>query len=302
MKTIQDLNDMVLFARVVEHGGYTAAARVLGVQASTLSRRITELETQLGVRLLNRTTRSISVSEAGQHFHRHCLVIVAEAEAAQDAIERTLATPQGLVRLSCPVALLQGLVAPILSRYLAYHAQVRLHVEATNRRVDVVDEGIDLALRVRQPPLEDSDLAVRPLGTSQFVLVGSPWLLAQHGRPVDAAALAQLPTLSMVRPGDKHVWDLRTAAGEPVVVPHVPRLMTDDLSTMRQAALESVGVAALPLQMVADDLAAGRLEQVLGELSLPQGIVHVVFASRRGQVPAVRALIDALVKGFEALE
>ncbi len=196
MDRIEDINDMYYFAKIVDHGGFTSAARALGVPTSSLSRRVTALESQLGVRLLNRTTRSISVSEAGQTFYRHCVAVVAEAFAAKEAMDQTRAEPHGLVRLSCPIQLLQVDVAVVVARYMRDHPLVRVSIDATNRSVNVVDEGFDLALRVRIPPLADSDLVVRVLVEAELVLVGSPWLFAQHERPTTLDAVTRLPTLS----------------------------------------------------------------------------------------------------------
>src|SRR5258706_3980185 len=180
MDEMHDLNDMYMFAKVIEHGGYSAASRALGIATSKLSRRVSELERRLGVHLVNRTTRSISLSDTGETFYRHCLAMVAEAEAAREAIERTRSAPQGLVRISCPVGLLLSDVGAILARFMADNPAVRLNLEATNRRVDVVEEGVELAVRVRLPPLEDSDLVVRPLGKSQMILLCSRWVISQH--------------------------------------------------------------------------------------------------------------------------
>lgn len=299
MSELPDLNDMYLFAKVIEHGGYSAASRALGIATSKLSRRVAELERNLGVRLVNRTTRSISLSSTGETFYRHCLTMVGEAEAAREAVERTRATPQGLVTISCPVGLLQSEVGPILSRFLADNPAVRLNLVATNQRIDVVEEGVDLAVRVRLPPLEDSELAVRPLGKSQMILVCSRWFIAQHGTPTSSDDLCKLPTLCMTRPGNKFSWRFVGAGDVDVEVPLTPRLATDDLSTLRTAAIDGVGIALLPDSLVRKDLAGGSLVEVLPELAVAPGIVHVVFASRRGLIPAVRALIDALASGFE---
>ena len=299
MSEMHDLNDMYLFAKVIEHGGYSAASRALGVATSKLSRRISELERQLGVHLVNRTTRSISLSDTGETFYRHCVAMVGEAEAAREAIERTRSAPQGLVRVSCPVGLLLSDVGAILARFMADNPAVRLSLEATNRRVDVVEEGFDLAVRVRLPPLEDSDLAVRPLGKSQMMLVCSRWFVAQHGKPASSDDLGKLPTLSMARPGNRFSWQFTAADGTESEVQHTPRLATDDLATLRTAALESIGIAMLPDSLIRKDLADGTLVHVLPELQVVPGIVHVVFPSRRGLIPAVRALIDALAAGFE---
>ena len=251
------------------------------------------------MRLLQRTSRRVQVTDIGQTFYNHCVALMAEAQAALDSVARTHTAPCGRVRMSCPIGLMQAGVAGVLSRFLSDHPAVRLDVEATNRRVDVIEEGFDLALRVRTPPLADSDLVIRPLSESPTLLVGSPWLFARHGRPEDAHALSRLPTLDVTRPGTAHVWQFASAHG-PVSVAHTPRLVTDDFGALRQAALDGVGVTALPRFMVEGDVASGRLEHVLPELSSPVGLVHAVYASRRGLLPAVRALLDALVGAYAA--
>jgi len=196
---MHDLNAMFLFAKVVEHGGYTAAARVLGMQTSRISRHVTDLEKALGVRLLNRTTRRMSVTDVGQTFYQHCAALVAEAEAATEIIDRTRSIPQGIVRMSCPVPLLETDVAVIVARYLVENPLVRVQIDATSRRVNVIEEGVDVALRVRRPPLEDSGLAMRPLSNTSSVLVGSPRLFERLPRPRHPDDLAALPTLSCCR-------------------------------------------------------------------------------------------------------
>src|ERR1700752_1027656 len=194
MTPAQDLNNLYFFAKVVDFGSYTAAAKALGWRASNLTRLIAALETELGVRLINRTTRRLSLTEAGKTFHRHCEALIEEAQAAKDAMSQILASPQGLVRVSCPTGLLQGGVADILTRFLAKHPQVRIALDATNRPVDVVDEGLDIAMRVRKPPLEDSDLVMRAFGPDEMILVASPELIAAYGEPQALEDLARIPT------------------------------------------------------------------------------------------------------------
>jgi len=298
MERIEDLNDMYFFAKIVDYGGYTAAAKALGVPVSSLSRRVSTLETQLGVRLLNRSTRSVSVSEAGQTFYRHCVTVVSESFAAKEAMDQTRAEPHGLIRLSCPLRLLQSDVSEVLAIYMRDHPHVRVSLDATNRSVDVVEEGLDLALRVRVPPLSDSELAVRVLIETKMILVGSPWLFANYPRPQSLEDVKQLPTLSFARAGDRQIWQFHEPDGHFVSVSHVPRLLTDDMSTLHRATLEGLGLSYLPRSMVVDELHAGRLEHVLPALSLPQ-VVHAVFPSRRGIVPAVRGLLDALAAHFD---
>src|SRR6266478_4190222 len=179
MDAFKDLNNLYFFAKVVDCGSYTAAAERLGMQTSKLSRRIGGLERELGVRLLNRTTRKFSLTEAGKTLHRHCVALIAEAEAAKDAINQTLSSPRGLVRVSCPTGLLQ---------------------------VDVVDEGIDIAIRVRLPPLDESDLAMRSFGPSDMILVGTPGLVAAYGQPQALTDIARMPTLSTGTLGREQTW------------------------------------------------------------------------------------------------
>ncbi|HYG87411.1 MAG TPA: LysR substrate-binding domain-containing protein [Azospirillum sp.] len=295
---MQDLNDLCFFAQVVEHGGFAAASRATGVPKSKLSRRIALLEERLGVRLLQRSTRRFSVTDVGQVYFRHCLAMVAEAEAAQETIDRTQTEPQGRVRVSCPVLLAQGPLTPIVSRFLADHPRVRIHVEATNRRVDVIEEGFDLAIRVRQPPLEDSDLIIKVLAQDSSVLVASPRLLDRLGRPQGPEDLDRFDSLDMTRSGGEHVWRLTGPDGAVHEVPHHPRLVTDELMMLRQAALDGIGVAQLPGFLVAGDIVRGTLAPILPEWGLQGGLVHAVFPSRRGLVPAVRLFIDFLASSF----
>jgi DNA-binding transcriptional LysR family regulator len=296
MTPVHDLNNLYFFAKVVDFGSYTAAAKALGLQTSKLSRRIAALETELGVRLINRTTRRLSLTEAGKTFHRHCLALLDEAQAAKDAMSQILATPQGLVRISCPTGLLQGGVADILARFVAKHPRVRIALDATNRRVDVVEEGLDIALRVRKPPLEDSDLAMRAFGPDEVILVASPELIAAHGEPQTLEDVARMPTLSMASSDERSTWRFHDMNSEPAELTHSPRLCTDDLFTLRHAALQGIGAVLVPRLLVANDLEGGALIQLLPSLKAHTGIVHAVFPSRRGMVPAVRALLDFLTE------
>jgi len=298
MTPVRDLNNLYFFAKVVDFGSYTAAAKALGLQTSKLSRRIAALETELGVRLINRTTRRLSLTEAGKTFHRHCLALLDEAQAAKDAMSQILASPQGLVRVACPTGLLQGGVADILAHFLAKHPRVRIALDATNRRVDVVDEGLDIAMRVRKPPLEDSDLVMRAFGPDEMILVASPELIAAYGKPQTLEDIGRMPTLSMASADERSTWRFLGMDGEPAELTHSPRLGTDDLFTLRRAALLGIGAALVPHLIVAKDLEHGALIRLLPSLKAHTGIMHAVFPSRRGMVPAVRSLLDSLSEGL----
>jgi len=288
-----DLNNLYFFAQVVDCGGFSAAADRTGLQTSKLSRRVTDLEKELDVRLLNRTTRRISLTEAGKTFYDHCIAMIAEAQAGRDAISQVIATPRGIVRMSCPPGLLHSGLAAVIGDFLAQHADVQVQVEATNRRVDVIEEGIDIAIRIRIPPLEDSTLAMRQLCPSRFHLVASPALLKRISTPKEIEAVAELPTVGMAVAG-KHIWRFLHKDGRKAEVRYTPRLITDEFQTLRLAALAGVGIAFLPDLLIADDLASGKLVKVLPDWSVPEHVVHAVFASRRGMVPAVRELLDYL--------
>jgi DNA-binding transcriptional LysR family regulator len=301
MNQIADLNDLRIFVEIVEHGSFTAAANALGLQTSKLSRRVRALEEELGVRLLNRTSRSLSLTEIGRRFHQHCVALVAESKAARDIVDQTRSKPQGTVRISCPVGLLSSGIAAMIAQYIEDNPEVQVLIDATNRRVDVVEEGLDFAVRVRIPPLESTDLAVRPLGRSAQILVASPALAARHAAPHALQSFEAWPTLAMANSGERFVWNLVDAQGNTSSWPHRPRLSTDDLASLRIAAINGVGVALLPRELVDADIRSGQLLHLLPDLATEAGLVHAIFPSRRGMVPAVRHLLDALVAGFEKL-
>jgi len=296
---VQDLNDLYYFSQIVEHRGFAAAGRALGIPKSKLSRRLAVLEERLGVRLIQRSTRRFAVTELGEDYLQHCKAMLIEAEAAQQAIERTRSEPRGIVRLTCPIALLDTRVGAMVAEFLLRHPQVEVHLEATDRRVDVISEAVDIALRVRTPPLQDSGLVLRTLAQSSQCLVGAPQLLRRVGMPVAPSDLTALPSMDLGSPQTAHVWSLLGPEGAQASIHHHPRLITRGMIALRLAAIAGVGIVQLPSQMVHDELAAGTLVRVLPEWAPRIEIVHAVFASRRGLLPSVRALLDFLASRFE---
>lgn len=299
---MQDLNDLRFFVDVVEQNGFSAAARKLAMPRSRLSRRIGLLEQSLGVRLIQRSTRQFTVTEVGQGFYRHCVAMVVEAEAAQEAIERMRAEPRGIVRVSCPSSIIYFQVGEMIAGFMAKHPEVQVHLESTNRRVDVIREGFDLAIRVRFPPLDDSDLVIRKFAESRQRLVASPRLLdGCLSRPLVPADLAALPSLAWEPARNDHEWCLDGPGGATASIPHKPRLVTEDMVALRMAALGGIGVSQFPAMVVREDLRAGRLVDILPEWAPRAGIIHAAFPSRRGLLPSVRSLMDFLAAEYAAL-
>jgi DNA-binding transcriptional LysR family regulator len=293
---VESLDDYYYFAKVVDHGGYAAAGRVLGIPKSRLSRHVTSLETRLNVRLVNRSTRRFAVSDIGREVHRHATAMLSAAEAAAAAVEYAQAEPRGIVRLSCPVSLAQNPLAALLPEFFARYPSIRLLIHASNRRVDVLNEGFDLALRVRTRPSGEDGLVMRSFGEARELLVAAREYLDRAGRPQRPEELAGHATLGFTPESDTQTWELRGPQGESVAVEVAPRLVCHDFVVMRAAALAGTGIALMPESLVRTDLDTGRLEPVLHHWTLPQGVLHVVFQSRRGLLPAVRATLDYLAE------
>jgi len=291
---MQDLNDMLYFVEVVERGGFAAAGRHLGIPKSRLSRRVAELETHLGVRLLQRTTRKLSLTEVGEIYHRHCAAMRDAADAAAEAVEQAQTEPRGTIRVACPVTLAQSTVGPIMAAFLARYPQVKVDMRVSNRVVDLVEEGIDVALRVR-PTLEDSgSLVVKNLGLTQTYLVASPAQLKRQGQPASPEDLTRLDTVSMSAIDGRANWPLIGPGGATHVLLHQPRYVADDLLTLKFAVLGGTGMCVLPDYMCHDEIQDGRLVPVLPGWAPRPGVFHAVYPSRRGMVPAVRRFLDFL--------
>jgi DNA-binding transcriptional LysR family regulator len=298
---VQDLNDLYYYVQAVDYGGFTQAGRALGVPTSKLSRRIATLEERLGVRLIQRSSRRFAITEVGQTYYEHCKAMLVEAEAAQEAIDAMQAEPRGVVRLTCPVALLHVNVGVMLADFMVRYPRITLHLEATNRRVDVLSEAVDVAIRVRPPPLQNSDLVMRVLADRGQCLVGSPALVRHFGFPRTPGELSSWPSLGLGMPQQIHNWVLHGPDGAQATLHHMPRLITTDMITLRNAALAGVGIVQLPVLMVRDHLAAGSLVRLVPDWIPHREIVHAVFPSRRGLLPSVRTLIDFLAQRFRLL-
>ncbi|HTV79274.1 MAG TPA: LysR family transcriptional regulator [Steroidobacteraceae bacterium] len=298
---MESLDDFYYFAKIVEFKGFAAAGRALGIPKSRLSRHVSDLERRLNVRLVNRSTRHLAITHIGQEVYRRATAMVGEAEAAVAAVEFAQAEPRGVVRLSCPVSLAQNPLAALLPEFFLRHPAIRLLIHASNRRVDLLNEGFDLALRVRATPGGEDGLVMRTFGRIRERLVASRAYLEASGKPQRPEELARHATLGFAPEADSQVWELNGPQDESVRVEVAPRLVCHDFVVLRAAALAGTGIALLPETLVRSDLDAGRLEPVLPEWSLPQGVLHVVFHGRRGVLPAVRATLDFLAERLPGL-
>ncbi|KHK54890.1 LysR family transcriptional regulator [Ralstonia sp. A12] len=290
---MEDLNDLVLFASVVTHGSFSGAARALGIPKSRVSRRVADLEARLGVRLLQRSTRAVHVTDVGSAFYTHCETMTQAANAAFEVAEHAGEKPSGRLRVSCPVGVASLFMAPVVPKFLRAHPDVRLELDVTSRRVDVISEGYDVALRVRST-LDDSNLVVRTFGVSNQVLVASPEFVAEHGPFETPESLQGVRGLWLgAVSSERSRWRLAGPEGA-VDIECQPVLATDDLRLLGLSAIAGVGVAQLPTNQCAEALHDGRLVQLLPQYKLQMHQFHAVFPSRRGLVPAVRAFIEFL--------
>lgn len=300
---MHDLNDVMYFVEVVRHGGFSAAARATRLEKTRLSRRIAALEQRLGVRLLQRNTRSIALTEAGERFYGHAATLVEDAHQAFDSVAALRAEPSGTVRLSCPQVMAQTVLAPILPGFLASHPMVRIEVDASDRHVDLLAERFDLALRAQVRIGDTAGLVARQIGVAGRVLVGAPGLLKRAGCLRAPHDLAGLDTFC--RPGelvadDEARWELLGPEGERALVAHHPRLISDDLHLQLAAAAQGIGIALLPEPVVSGMVHEGRLAHVLPGWGAARHVIHLLFPPPRGMLPSVRSLIDYLARHLPA--
>lgn len=289
-----DLNDMLYFVEVVERGGFAAAGRALGIPKSRLSRRVADLESFLGVRLLQRTTRKLSLTQVGETYLRHCQAMRDAALAASDAVAEVQTEPRGTIRVTCPVTLAQTVLGELMPQFLRNCPLVHVEMQVTNRAVNLVEEGVDVALRVRASLDESGSMVVKRLDSSRQILVASPDLLERQGTPRTLEDLQLLDSMSMSAVDGHSSLLLVGPEGKEHRLQLQPRYVVDDLLTLKFAALAGSGMCWLPDYMCQHELEQGSLVRLLPDWAPPQGIVHAVFPSRRGLAPAVRHFLDFL--------
>ncbi|MGA6106486.1 LysR substrate-binding domain-containing protein [Pseudomonas solani] len=296
---MQDLNDLFYFAKVVEHGGFAAAGRLLGIPKSRLSRRIAELETRLGARLLQRTTRKLALTDVGERYLRHCQAMLLEAEQADEAVASLTSEPRGRIRVSCPTEVARMRLRHVFPSFLQRYPQVQLEVMLSNRRIDLVNEGVDVALRVREQDDEDPSLIRRQLSPARAMLVCAPSLLegVTLNGPDD---LQQLPALGALETDRRLHYLLRDSRGNRRDIVLEARLSIEDFEIRKLAALQGLGMTMLPQMNCQQELEAGTLVRLLPGWELPGGNLQAVYTHRRGMLPAVRAWIEHLAEACQA--
>lgn len=292
---LSDLDDFYCFAQVVEHGGFSAAERATDIPKSKLSRRVYQLEERLGVRLIQRSSRHFAVTDIGMNIYRHAQVMINAAQAAHDLVDHLSIQPRGVIKVSLPVSIAQNEIAKILPQFLKMYPEIKVQLLVSNRRVDLINEGIDVALRVRSNLDSDPNLIIRQFSHIEQHLFASQAYLNQFGELKQPEDLTQHQILSM---SDEHLDQF-------IVVHHQdiqkkikvnPTVMGSDLMLLAQLACQNCGIALLPDSIVADHVTSGELVRVLPQWSAAHGIFHAVYPSRRGQLPAVRVFIDYLVE------
>jgi DNA-binding transcriptional LysR family regulator len=296
---MRNLNDYYYFVLVVEQGGFAQAARHSGVPKSTLSTRVAALEEELGVRLIQRTSRRFTVTELGQAFYRHASAMLIEANAAEDVVKGRLAEPSGSVRVTASVPTVQTMLGKVLVDLAVAHPKVQVSVHVTDRMVDLVQEGFDIAVRDHFAPLPDSGLVQRRVATEDIYLVASPAYLEAHGAPRGPQDLTgHAGLMSSMTAG---AWHLESESAERLEATPLPRMHADESSVLLRAAEAGLGIACLPQRMVSEPLHAGRLRRVLPGWRAGTVTTTLLMPHRRGQLPSVRLVADAIARGAQDL-
>ena len=274
---------MQVFVRVVETSSFSKAAQEFATTQPTVTKMVSATEARLKVRLLNRNTRGVSVTESGALYFEKCKTITREAEEAENIASLRQNQTQGLLRIGTSVAFGRRVVVPLALEFMAQHPQVQLDLSFEDRYTDLVAQGIDVAIRMGK--LADSSLGARFLGVNPWLIVAAPKYLRKYGTPRSAADLANHAALIYSSVLGDDIWRLTTPGGKIVTVPVAGRLRSNNLSAVLAATRNGLGLAAMPHYVAADSLASGSVVEVLKDHFLPEQEIHAVFPSPR-LVPA----------------
>lgn len=296
-----DLNDFKYFVEVVDRNGFSAAGRALGVPTSTMSYRIRELERELGVALLARSSRSVSMTDAGAEFYQHAIAMLERAQDAELVIKQRLSEPAGRVRYTAAIAIAQYAMPGMITAFLERFPKITLEQHADDHYADLVMDRYDLAIRGHSGPLSSSGLVQRPLADVPWHLFAAPGYLSERGRPSAPDQLAEHSALFMFRQNVVPAWTLvedGTGRQEIAVSPLRPRMLAACTTTLKAGACAGLGIVALPAYICRDEIRAGALSRVLPGWLAATSTITALVPNRRGMVPAVRTFLDYLVSEF----
>jgi len=287
---------MRVFSQVVELGGFAKAAEHLGLSATATSRRVADLEAHLQTRLLNRTTRRVSLTESGRAFYERCVQVLADLEEAEQEASRAAVVPRGTIKLTAPVNFGVRHLAPAIADFLAEHAEVRFDVSLSDRIVDLVEEGFDLGIRVGTAGPEH--LVARKLGETRVVPCASPEYLARRGAPQTPEDLQRHDCFTYEYVTPKNVWRFRDPAGGERAVRVGGRLHSNNGDLLAEAAARGAGIVLEPAFIVGPEVRAGRLVPLLQDYVPAPAPIYAVYPSRKHLSAKVRRFVDFLVGRF----
>jgi DNA-binding transcriptional LysR family regulator len=289
---------MEAFVRTVESGSFVGAADRLGLSTSSLSRLVADLEQHLGARLLNRTTRRLSLTESGQSYYERCVTLLADLAEAEAVAGQSAAQPRGTIRVTCSYSMAEQRVAPAIATFAELHSQVKFELSVSDRLVDLVEEGFDLAIRVG--PVGSDRLVARRLGSMRLVPCAAPSYLSRHGAPREPADLAMANVLTYAYASAPRLWRFIDAAGRAHEVRVSGSLHANSGDALRSAALRGLGVINEPDFLLNDALERGDLVRILPEFQAGGGDIWAVYPSRRHLSLKVRLFVDHIARAFAA--
>jgi len=284
---VRDLNGYFFCLHVVEKKSFAPARRALNIPKSRLSRHISQLEEQLGVRLIQRTSRQFKVTDVGEAFYHHARKAVDEIEAAKATVEQNSNMLTGKVRVTCSVGMAQFALSQLVTSFLKLHPKVEIIQQVTNQPVDLIESGVDMAIRPHDMPLPDSSLIQRRLASVTWGLLASPSYLEQSGIPMTPEELENHDALMLGWRPETGLWVLQATDGSTFSKPYQPRLCSEDVVTLKKAASAGLGIVGLPLYTCREELKAKRLVRVLPDWTAGNPEVSLLMPSRQGVPPAV---------------
>lgn len=295
---MQSFDDYYYFFLVVKYGGFSAASEASNITKSKLSRRIFDLENEFNVSLIQRSTRHFKVTPLGQQFYEECCKVITQADCARNVLLKQISEPQGLIKISCPSVMMQFQIRNLLNPFLKQYPKVEIEIELTSRRVDVIHDNIDIAIRTNFEATPDSNLIVRDVIQTYHCLVASPELIQQI--PQNFEELTQYPSIVLGTQKSHYAWNLHHLRHpqQQHEISLNPRIKSNDLAGVYYAVKDGLGIADLPFLTVEHDIRTGQLLHLFPEWCSNVGTVQLVYASRKGQRLVVEKLIDTLITGL----